>query len=106
MRVMLEAADASDRGRDRGRVCPALAHGYALGTPALSAELLLATMRYTRSPSVFSDSSPSPSFLRTTAAKNPRTECGCQPVDCMIVAMVAPFGRLSSPSTRDKSGAK
>src|SRR5215831_5738595 len=32
--------------------------------------------------------------------KNPRTECGCQPVDVMIVAMVAPPGRRSSPSTR------
>jgi hypothetical protein len=36
------------------------------------------------------------SFLRTTAAKNPRTECGCQPVDVMIVAMVAPLGRRSN----------
>src|SRR5438552_11910034 len=57
-------------------------------------------MRYTRSPSVFSDSSLSASFLRTTAAKNPRTECGCQPVDVMIVAVVAPLGRRSNPSTR------
>jgi hypothetical protein len=56
--------------------------------------------RYTRSPSVFSDSSLSASFLRTTAAKNPRTECGCQPVQVMIVAMVAPLGRRSSASTR------
>jgi len=38
--------------------------------------------------------------LRTTAAKNPRTECGCQPVDVMIVAMVAPLGRRNSCSTR------
>ncbi len=58
-----------------------------------------ATIRYTRSPSVFSDSSLSASFLRTTAAKNPRTECGCQPVEVMIVAMAAPLGRRSSPST-------
>jgi hypothetical protein len=50
--------------------------------------------------SVFSDSSLSASFLRTTAAKNPRTVCGCQPVQVMIVAMVAPLGRRSSPSTR------
>src|SRR5260370_42228732 len=57
-------------------------------------------MRYARSPAVFSDSSLSPSFLRTTAARKPRTECGCQPVECMIVAMVAPLGRLRSPSTR------
>jgi hypothetical protein len=50
--------------------------------------------------SVFSDSSLSASFLRTTAARNPRTVCGCQPVQVMIVAMVAPLGRRSSPSTR------
>jgi len=68
--------DARDLGLDRGRVAPALAHGYALGWVA---EAVPVTMRYTRPPSVFSDSSLSPSFLRTTAAKNPRTECGCQP---------------------------
>ena len=43
---------------------------------------------------------PSHSFLRTTPAKNPRTECDCQPVNSMMVAIVAPFGRRSSPSTR------
>jgi hypothetical protein len=37
---------------------------------------------------------------RTTAAKNPRTVCGCQPVEVIIVAMVATPGRLSSLSTR------
>ena len=37
---------------------------------------------------------------RTTAAKNPRTVCGCQPVEVIIVAMVAPPSRLSSLSTR------
>ena len=42
----------------------------------------------------------SPSFLRTTPAKNPRTECDCQPVDTIMAAMVAPFGRRSSASTR------
>jgi hypothetical protein len=36
--------------------------------------------RYQRSPSVFSDSSLSLSFLRTTPAKNPRTLCCCHPV--------------------------
>jgi hypothetical protein len=41
-----------------------------------------------------------PSFLRTTPAKNPRTECGCQPVEAMMPAMVAPLGRRSRPSTR------
>src|SRR5262245_4190631 len=66
----------------------------------MSADVLPATIRYTRPPSAFSDSSLSASFLRTPAAKNPRTECGCQPVQVMIVAMVAPLGRRSNPSTR------
>src|SRR5258708_4455303 len=48
-------------------------------------------MRYTRSPSLFSDSSRSPSFFRTTAPRKPRTQCDCQPVECMIAAMVAPL---------------
>src|SRR5258708_26513944 len=71
--IKRKRADVSDLGLDRRRVCRVLPHGYVLGTPALSAELVPATMRYTRSPSVFSDSSRSPSFLRTTPAKNPRT---------------------------------
>src|SRR5712672_3555401 len=33
-----------------------------------------------------------PSFLRTTPAKKPRTECCCQPVAVMIAAIVAPAG--------------
>src|SRR4249919_2655741 len=32
------------------------------------------------------------SFLRTTPAKKPRTECCCQPVAFMTAAMVAPLG--------------
>src|SRR6185312_9680913 len=75
-------------------------HGYALGTLAASPEALPATIRYTRSPSVFSDSSRSPSFLRTTAARKARTVCGCQPVERVTVAMVAPLGPHSSASTR------
>jgi hypothetical protein len=31
-----------------------------------------------------------PSFLRTTPAKKPRTECCCQPVAFTIAAIVAP----------------
>jgi hypothetical protein len=31
-----------------------------------------------------------PSFLRTTPAKKPRTECCCQPVAFMMATMVAP----------------
>src|SRR6516225_2405455 len=58
-----------------------------------------ATIRYRRSPSVFSDSSLSPSLLRTTAARKARTVCGCQPVERVTVAMVAPLGPHSSAST-------
>src|SRR5271166_7144404 len=52
-----------------------------------------------RSPPVFSEISVKPSFLRTTAARKPRTECCCQPVACMMAAIVAPLGSLSSART-------
>src|SRR5262249_17001278 len=55
--------------------------------------------RYSRSPSAFSDVSAKPSFLRTTPAKKPRTECCCQPVAFMIAAIVAPLGCLSRART-------
>src|SRR6266849_7972790 len=54
-----------------------------------------------RSPSAFSDVSVKPSFLRTTPAKKPRTECCCQPVAFMIAAIVVPFGSYSIFSTAD-----
>jgi len=38
--------------------------------------------------------------VQTTPAKNPRTECGCQPVEAMMPAMVAPPGRRSRTRTR------
>src|SRR5262249_31304280 len=60
-----------------------------------------AATRYMRSPSAFSDVSVKPSFLRTTPAKNPRTECCCHPVAFMMAAIVVPLGCLSSP-TKDK----
>jgi hypothetical protein len=49
-------------------------------------------MQYTRSSPTFSETSVSPSFLRTTPAKKPRTECCCHPVAFMIAAMVPPLG--------------
>src|SRR5215467_10804602 len=58
-----------------------------------------AATRYMRSPSAFSDVSVKPSFLRTTPAKKPRTECCCHPVAFMIAAIVVPLGCLSSPTT-------
>src|SRR5205807_10448296 len=93
-------ASANEQSRPRSR--PGLSsapQGYALGTLVASAEALAATIRYTRSPSVFSDSRLSPSFLRTTAARKARTVCGCQPVERVTVAIVAPLGPQSSAST-------
>jgi len=47
----------------------------------------------------FSDIKVKPSFLRTTAAKKPGTECCCQPVAFMMAAIVVPFGCLSRART-------
>jgi hypothetical protein len=41
-----------------------------------------------------------PELLAHHGGKNPRTVCGCQPVERMTLAMVAPFGSRSSASTR------
>src|SRR6185503_14534670 len=51
--------------------------------------------------STFLDRSLSFSFLRTTPARNPRTECCCQPVALIIAAIVAPLGDRSIVITRD-----
>jgi hypothetical protein len=64
---------ASDLDLDRGRLYR-LPHGYALDwSRPVAAGALPATIRYTRSPSAISDSSLSPSFLRTAPAKKPHT---------------------------------
>src|SRR6266850_3285043 len=47
-------------------------------------------MRYTRPLSVCSETRLSLSFLRTTPARKPRTECCCQSVAVTIAAIVAP----------------
>src|SRR6202790_2421683 len=57
-----------------------------------TAAALPSLMRYTRPLSVCSEIRLSPSFLRTTPARKPRTECCCQSVTVMIAAMVAPAG--------------
>src|SRR6266478_1576447 len=57
--------------------------------------------RYTRVPSTFFDPSLSLRRLRTTPAKKPRTECCCQPVACIMAAIVAPAGDCSMAMTRD-----
>src|ERR1700682_3128538 len=57
-------------------------------------------MRYTRPFSVCSEIRLSPSFLRTTPARKPRTECCCQSVAVMIAAIVAPAGVRSIETIR------
>src|SRR5712675_3447716 len=57
-------------------------------------------MRYKRPFSVCSEIRLSPSFLRTTPARNPRTECCCQSVAVMIAAIVAPAGARSIATIR------
>src|SRR4029434_6356393 len=52
-------------------------------------------------PSSFSDPSFSLRRLRTTPARNPRTECCSQPVAFIIAAIVAPAGEYSIELTRD-----
>src|ERR1700681_4034447 len=49
-------------------------------------------MRYTRPFSVCSETRLSPSFLRTTPARKPRTECCCHSVAVTREAIVAPAG--------------
>src|SRR5438552_7668801 len=49
-------------------------------------------MQYTRTLSVCSETRLRPSFLRTTPARKPRTECCCHSVAAMIAAIVAPAG--------------
>src|SRR5260370_1010622 len=52
-------------------------------------------MRYTRPLSVCAETRFKPSFLRTTPARKPRTECCCHSVAVMIAAIVAPAGLRS-----------
>src|SRR5258707_8891666 len=64
----------------------------AAGLVRSAAAALPSLMRYTRPLSVCSETRLSPSFLRTTPARKPRTECCCQSVAVMIAAIVAPVG--------------
>src|ERR1019366_863068 len=57
-------------------------------------------MRKTRPLSVCSETRLSPSFLRTTPARKPRTECCCHSVAVTIDAIVAPVGVRSIAMTR------
>src|SRR5260221_473269 len=51
--------------------------------------------RYTRVPSTFFEPSLSLRRLRTTPARKPRTECCCQPVACIMAAIVGPGGLVA-----------
>src|SRR5258706_6806949 len=64
----------------------------AAGLVRSAAAALPSLMRYTRPLSVCSETRLSPSFLRTTPARKPRTECCCQSVAVMIAVIVAPAG--------------
>src|ERR1700722_2927176 len=57
-------------------------------------------MRYIRPLSVCSETRLRPSFLRTTPARKPRTECRCQSVAVMIAAIVVPAGIRSNARMR------
>src|SRR5277367_1399252 len=63
-------------------------------------EALPSLMRYTRPLSVCSETRLSPSFLRTTPARKPRTECCCHSVAAIMAAMVVPAGARSIPMMR------
>ena len=54
----------------------------------------------------FSEFSFNFSFLRTTPARKPRTECCCQPVACIIAAIVVPAGDCSIAITRRLLGGR
>src|ERR1700716_3193913 len=55
-------------------------------------EAVPSLMPWTRPLSVCSETRLRPSFLRTTPARKPRTECCCHSVAVMIAAIVAPAG--------------
>src|SRR5215218_1501 len=63
-----------------------------LTRPAAPEGVWASLIRYTRPLSVGSEISLRPSFLRTTPARKPRTECCCHSVAVMIAAIVAPAG--------------
>src|ERR1700736_2164787 len=63
-------------------------------------EALPSLIRETRPLSVDSETRFKPSFLRTTPARKPRTECCCHSVAVMIAAIVAPAGVRSSARMR------
>src|SRR5712664_4323575 len=77
---------------DHCDVASASHQAACLARPAAAGEALPSLMRYTRPFSVCSETRLSPSFLRTTPARKPRTECCCHSVAVTRDAIVAPAG--------------
>src|SRR5450755_3619214 len=65
-----------------------------LHAPAVD-EAFPSLMRYILPLSVCSETRLRPSFLRTTPARKPRTECCCHSVAVMMAAIVVPAGARS-----------
>src|SRR5260221_6051667 len=80
---------------DRWDVASASHQAACLAWSKAADEALLSLMRYPRPLSVCSETRLRPSFLRTTPARKPRTECCCQSVSAMIAAIVVPAGARS-----------
>src|SRR5260221_10999652 len=82
------------RSGRRTTIATFLLHHQAacLVRPGAASEALPSLMRYTRPLSVCSETRLRPSFLRTTPARKPRTECCCHSVAATREAIVAPAG--------------
>src|SRR3981081_509154 len=81
-------------------VSPASDQAACFARSAAADEALPSLMRYIRPLSVTSETRLRPSFLRTTPARKPRTECCCQSVAVIIAANVAPAGDRSIATMR------
>src|SRR5258705_13878779 len=77
---------------DRCDVSSASHQAACLARPTAAGEALPSLMRYARPLSVCSETRLRPSFLRTTPARKPRTECCCHSVAVTRDAIVAPAG--------------
>src|ERR1700682_4646279 len=77
-------------GRGTTSATSLLHHHQAAWLTRSTAAALPSLMRYTRPLSVCSETRLSPSFLRTTPARKPRTECCCHSVAVTRDAIVAP----------------
>ena len=79
----------------------AMVRSVRLGKRDPDLKPVMGETRYTLVPSTLLDKSFSFNLLRTTPVRKPRTECCCQPVACIMVAIVAPEGDCSIATTCD-----